>query len=358
MKTIDRSTPAALGYRMPAEWEPHDATWLAWPYNPLTWERHLEGAERAFTELIALLAPHEDIHLCIPNAWVEARARAALGRVVLNSRSLHFHTIETGDVWFRDFGPIFLVQSPPPQSKESAGEGSRIAWTKWTYNALGNKYADLLIGNDVPDKMPIAHLPRFSAGIVLEGGSIDVDGSGSLLTTESCLFSSDRNPGLTRNEIERILHDYLGATNILWLKEGIAGDDTTGHVDDVARFVGPSTVITMVEHDPFDENHAALAENLQRLQGMHDAVGAPLTVIEIPMPKPFAVDGRRMAASYANFYVGNGAVAVPVYRQPTDVVALRILQECFPDRTVCGIDCTELIFGYGALHCCTQQQPR
>jgi agmatine deiminase len=342
-------TPASFGFRMPAEWEPHAATWLAWPYNMQTWEGHLEGAEDVFTMFIRALLPHENIHLLVPNEEVKRRAQMAL-KTLPDKSSLHLHMIEAGDIWFRDFGPLFIVQE-----REKHHE---VAWTKWIYNAYGKKYDDLLIGNDVTDHMPLEELKRFDAGIVLEGGSIDVNGTGSLLTTESCLLSPDRNPDISREDIERTLQDFLGVTNILWLSRGIAGDDTTGHIDDVTRFVAQSRVVTMVEEDPQDENYTPLRENLERLHSMKDEEGGALEVIELPMPKKFYVDNRRMAASYANFYIANGVVLVPVYDQPSDAIALDVLRQVFPDREVRGLDCRELIFGYGALHCMTMQQPR
>ncbi len=329
---------------MPAEWEPHEATWLAWPYNALTWEGHLEGAEEAYRELISVLLPHERVHVLVPNEEVERRAKK-----ILKNLTPEFHRIETGDVWFRDFGPLFVTRG--------TGSAREVAWTKWTYNALGGKYEDLLRGDEVPDRMPLPGLQRFESGIVLEGGSIDVNGSGSLLTTESCLLSPDRNPDLTKEEIEEKLREFLGITNILWLKAGIAGDDTTGHVDDITRFVGPKTVVTAIEENPEDENYEVLRENRDRLKTMKTESGEKLEVIELPMPLPFAVDGRRMAASYANFYIANNVVVVPVYRQPSDKIALDILEQCFPDRKVIGIDCREFIYGYGAIHCSTMQQP-
>lgn len=342
-------TPASQGFRMPAEWEPHAATWLAWPYNLETWEGHLEGAERAFVEMIEALAPHEKVELLVPNAKVHERAAAKLKSLRLPPSALEIHDIESGDVWFRDYGPIFVVRDH---------DGKReVAWTKWGYNAYGGKYDDLLIGNEVPDKMPITHLPRFDGGMILEGGSIDVNGKGSLLTSEQCLLSPDRNPNLTRDQIQQRLCDFFGATNVLWLGEGIAGDDTTGHVDDLARFTAPSTVMTTVERDPSDANYKALQENLKRLRTMKDEAGNPLTVVEIPMPRPFGVEGRRMAATHINFYIANGVVLMPAYAQPSDQETLAILRDCFPGRRVIGIDCREMIWGYGSIHCASQQQP-
>lgn len=346
---ISTQTPASLGYRMPAEWEPHAATWLSWPYNTGTWEGRLEGAEAAFVRIIEALSASEHVHLLVPDSAVRMRALSKLRGADVREDRLLLHTIETGDVWIRDYGPIFVA-------RDSGGARS-VAWTKWRYNAYGNKYADLLVGDGVPDRMPLAHLPRFDGGIVLEGGSIDVNGAGTLLTTESCLLSRDRNPSLTKEQIEGCLRAHLGVTNILWLSAGIEGDDTTGHVDDLARFVDRTTVVTAVEEDPRDANHAPLRENAERLACMADEQGVRLTVRALPMPRASYVDGRRMAASYANFYVANSAVLVPVYCQPSDDVALQILRECFPGRAVIGIDCRELIWGCGSIHCATQQQP-
>src|SRR3989338_1213832 len=341
------SSPAALGYRMPAEWEPHAGTWLSWPYNPETWDGHLAGAEKAFVEMIDALKSHEVVQLLVPNEEVKARALKILGN---KRENLVIHCVETGDVWIRDYGPIFL-------KKEHAGK-SEVAFAKFEYNAYGNKYEDLLIGNDAPDTMPLQDYKRFDADMVLEGGSIDVNGTGSLLTTESCLLSPDRNPDLRKEDIEQKLKDFLGVTNVLWLYAGIEGDDTTGHVDDLTRFTGQSSVETVVEENTKDPNHGPLKENLERLKTMRDEKGTLLTVHPIPMPHAFTVEGRRMAASYANFYVANGVVLVPTYKQASDAEALGVLAKSFPEREVIGIDCRELIWGYGSVHCGTQQMPK
>lgn len=346
---ISLQMPADLGFRMPAEWDKHEGTWLSWPYNlEETWEGHIDGAEQAFILIIEILTQHENVHLIVPNDAVRTRAMSKITASKANVKKLSTHLIETGDIWIRDYGPIFIVKDAPKRE---------IAFTKWIYNAYGNKYDALLIGNEVADGMPLEAFQRFETGIVLEGGSIDVNGSGTLLTTESCLLSPDRNPHMTKTEIEKALWGYFGAKNILWLGEGIAGDDTTGHVDDLTRFVSQSTVVTVVEEDPSDENYKALQENAKRLRGMRDERGTPLSVLELPMPEKFVVDGRRMAASYANFLIANEVVLVPTYHQKSDKVALEILQKCFPDRSVVGIDCRELIWGCGSIHCASQQQP-
>lgn len=334
---------------MPAEWEPHEATWLSWPYNLGTWEGHLEGAERAFLQMIEALTQGERVELLVPDAKTEARVKELLNGTRTQKENLAFHMVESGDVWIRDYGPIFV--------KNAQGE---VGYTKWLYNAYGKpkEYHDLMIGNEVPDQLPLNRYRRFASGIVLEGGSIDVNGKGSLLTTESCLLSPTRNPTLTKEQIELCLHDFLGATNILWLGEGIAGDDTTGHVDDLTRFVGQSTVVTVIEEDPTDENYKPLQENKKRLETMKDERGTPLTVLTLPMPPRMIVEGRRMAACYANFYIANGVVLVPTYHPSTDAVALDVLQKCFPNRKIIGIDSRELIWGYGSIHCASQQQPK
>lgn len=343
-------TPKALGYRMPAEWEAHEATWLSWPYNLNTWDIHLDGAEDAMVKVIKALAPHERVDLLIANDGVERRARKKLNPLNLTDKQLRYHRVESGDVWIRDYGPIFLVRDEDRKHE--------VAWTKWTYNALGRPdYADLLPGNTAPDQLPLKNMKRFEGGMVLEGGSIDVNGTGTLLTTESCLLSSSRNPDMSKGQIEQRLCDMLGLTNILWLSAGIEGDDTSGHVDDLTRFVGPSTVVSVTETDPKDANYKILQENNERLRSMKDEQGNPLTVIELSMPREFILDDRRMAASYANFYIANGVVLVPTYAQPSDDEAIRVLQNCFPDREVIGIDCREFIWGYGSIHCSSQQQP-
>ncbi len=341
--------PSAEGFRMPAEWALQSAVWLSWPYNlEETWEGHIDGAEKAFTEMIEIMSHHQIVHLLVPNDAVRTRTLSKIKNSKANLKNLQLHIVETGDIWIRDYGPIFITKDSPKHE---------VAFTKWIYNAYGNKYDALLVGNDVADKIPLDTYRRFDTGIVLEGGSIDVNGSGTVLTTESCLLSPDRNPNMTKKQIEQALSDYLGASNVLWLGEGIEGDDTTGHVDDLTRFVGPSTVVTVVEEDPSDANYKPLLENVKRLKSMKDERGTPLTVLEIPMPQKFVVDGRRMAATHANFLIANNVVLVPVYAQPSDDVALDILSKCFPERKVIGIDCRELIWGYGSIHCASQQQP-
>jgi len=343
--------PAAAGYRMPAEWAPHRGTWLSWPHRESSWPGRFDPVPGAFAEIVRHLAPREEVHLNVADGEMERAARAVLARSGIPLANVFWHHHPTNDAWCRDHGPIFVETS-------AAGRPRQII-LDWGYNAWGNKYPPY----DQDDVIPTAiakdlELPVVSPGIVLEGGSIDVNGRGSLLTTEACLLNPNRNPELGKAAIERHLRDYLGVTNVLWLGDGIEGDDTDGHVDDLTRFVNETTVVTVVEDDPADPNHRPLAENLARLRGMTDQDGRPLDIVPLPMPRPMYQDGQRLPASYANFYVANGVVLLPAYDPPRDEVARATLQRCFPDRTVIPIDCRDLIWGLGAVHCLTQQWPR
>ena len=267
-------TPRSLGYRMPAEWEPHEATWLSWPHNPETWPGNFEPVPAIFADIVAALREHEEVRILAGTEELEASARAALRARGCPESNVRFLRIPTNDAWMRDHGPIFVVH--PERG---------VAITDWKYNAWGGKYPPYDLDDRVPSRInETLRLPIFGPGIVLEGGSIDVNGRGTLLTTESCLLNPNRNPGLTKRPIEEHLAEFLGAHNVLWLGDGIAGDDTDGHVDDLSRFVGPATVVTAVEEDPADENFRALRGNLERLRAMKDEAGRPLEVIPLPMP--------------------------------------------------------------------------
>lgn len=341
-------TPRELGYRMPAEWEPHEATWLSWPHNLESWPGKFEPVPGAFAEIVAALHEGEEVRILAGSEEIEASARAALRARGCESPGVRFFRVPTNDAWMRDHGPTFV--------RNAAGE---VAVVDWGYNAWGGKYPPYDLDDQVPSRLAERlGLRAFHPGIVLEGGSIDVNGSGSLLTTESCLLNPNRNPGLSRAEIEAKLRDHLGVTNVLWLGDGIVGDDTDGHVDDLTRFVGPSTVVTAVEDDPADENHRALADNLARLRSMRDERGRPLEILELPMPRAIHWDDRRLPASYANFYVGNRAVLMPAFGEPADERAAAVLARAFPGRRIAPIPCTDLVWGLGAVHCVTQQQPR
>ena len=342
-------TPAALGYRMPAEWEPHAATWLAWPHNEETWPGRLPQVQNIFLAMVETLHQEETVHLLVN----DAAAAAQVGRLIrargFDDRAIRLHEIPTADAWLRDSGPIFLTGADPQVP---------LAASAWRFNAWGGKYADLQADAGLSQRIAWRlGVPCFEPGMVLEGGAIDVNGSGACLTTEQCLLHPNRNPGLNRADIERHLRTTLGVCHVIWLGRGIAGDDTDGHVDDVARFAGPDTVVCALESDPQDANFACLQDNFRRLQAATDARGRPLEVVSLPMPGRVGSPRERLPASYANFYIANGVVLVPTYGHANDDRALRILQDLFPGRRVVGIPCEPLVWGFGAIHCVTQQQP-
>lgn len=345
------STPATLGYRMPAEWEPHSGTWFTWPRpDGISFPGKYEPVPAVYGALIRELICVEDVHLNVWNVEMESWVRSFLKKQQIPVNRVSFHLFPAYEPWCRDHGPIFIVRN-------SNGHRER-AIVDWGYNAWGGKYPPFDLDDAIPQHVArLRNLPLFSPGIVMEGGSLEVNGCGTLLTTEACLLNPNRNPTLSKAQIETYLRDFLGVTHILWLGEGIVGDDTDGHVDDLTRFVSPDTVVTVVEEDTADENHAPLAENLKRLLTMKDQSGNPLRVVELPMPRRMEHEGQRLPASYANFYIANGLVLVPTFQDPKDSHALEILQREFPDRRVLGIDSTQLIWGLGSFHCISQQEP-
>jgi len=342
---------------MPAEWEPHEATWLAWPHNPEDWPGKFQTIPWLYAEIVRLLASHEQVHILVDDAKLQARATSILSRAGADLDRVSFHLWPTDRSWTRDSGPIFVRNA----------EG-RVAITNWNFNAWA-KYPDWHLDDQIPGRVAkLLGLPSWRPAIqngkgtkylVLEGGSIDANGNGTLLTTEECLLSDvqQRNPGVTREQLEQALHDFLGIDQVIWLGRGIAGDDTHGHVDDISRFVGPSTILTCVEPNTGDPNHAPLAENLARLKAARTLAGKQFDLVELPMPRPVVFRGQRLPASYANFYIANGLVLVPTVHDPNDRVALNILAGVFPDREVIGIHSVDLVWGLGTLHCMTQQQP-
>ncbi|MFN8641814.1 MAG: agmatine deiminase family protein [Candidatus Binatia bacterium] len=331
---------------MPAEWEPHAATWLSWPHKEASWPGKLERMPPLWAEMVRHVSRGEAVNILVNAAAPAAGVRAVLAAAGVSLDGVQFHEVPTDDAWMRDHGPTFVTR------------GEVLALVDWIYNAWGGKYPPWENDDRVPRVLAERlGAPRFEPGLVLEGGSIDVDGAGTLLTTEQCLLNPNRNPGRSRAEIEQALCDYLGATRVLWLGDGILGDDTDGHVDDLTRFVAPATVVTVLEDDPADPNFAPLEDNLRRLQGMRDAADRPLRVVPLPMPTPVEYDGQRLPASYANFYIANAVVLVPVFDCPNDARALATLRALFPQRTVVGITATDLVWGLGAFHCVTQQQP-
>ena len=349
-------TPAALGFRLPAEWEPHHATWLAWPHNASDWPGKLAVIPWVYGEIVRALVPGELTRILVNSAGQERQARRVLARAGVDLPRVEFCRFPTDRGWTRDFGPLFVRRtSPRPE----------VAIARFHFNAWA-KYPDWKKDDRVPERVATRlglRLFRARAGahdVVLEGGSIDVNGRGTLLTTEECLLDPAvqvRNPGLGRSEIEAVLRDQLGVTNVLWLGAGIAGDDTHGHVDDLCRFVNHRTVVLCRETDPHDANYRALEENRERLQGMRLENGAKIEVVELPMPAPLYFDGQRLPASYANFYMANGALLVPTFNDPKDRAALGVLAELIKDRPVVGIHAVDLVWGLGTLHCLTQQEP-
>lgn len=352
MSAPEEQLPAALGYRMPAEWERHAATWLTWPRpHGISFPGKYEAVLPVYAKLIGELSEVEEVHINVWDSEMENWARELLTQAGTPLDNVRFHHFPAYEPWCRDHGPIFII-------RENNGRRER-AVVDWAYNAWGGKYPPFDLDDAVPQHVAkLRGLPLFSPGIVMEGGSIEVNGRGTLLTTEACLLNPNRNPHLKKAEIEKFLRDYLGVTHILWLGDGIAGDDTDGHIDDLSRFVDATTIVTAVEADPTDENYGVLQENLKRLRTLRDQNEKRFRVVELPMPGAVTHDGQRLPASYANFYIANGKVLVPTYRHAHDAKAIAILQREFPDRKVIGIDSTDLIWGLGSFHCITQQEPK
>jgi agmatine deiminase len=377
MHSLDLENPA-VGYRMPAEWEPHDATWLAWPHYHGDWPGKFEPIPWVYTEIIHNLARHERVELIVNDAAAERKVRRLLDKANVALANVRFHRWATDRVWMRDSGCIFVTAKPgfarpdtrgqpsPHESKKIAALASKAthlamkfrfnAWAKYSNWRHDEKIGSLMASAAAAQEIR----PMYQDGrVVLEGGSIDVNGCGTILTTEECLLSKvqQRNPGMSRKDYEKVFADYLGATHTIWLGSGIFGDDTHGHVDDLTRFVAPDTVVTMVENNPRDVNHKPLRENLRRLRAARDQAGNALNIIELPMPGPVVFEKRRLPASYANFYIANGIVLAPVFNDVNDRIALNTLAELFPTREVVPIYSGDLIWGLGTMHCMTQQQP-
>lgn len=327
---------------MPAEWEKHEATWLSWPKDPTTFPPgKLEDVEKIYLRMIEELSRGERVDLLVD----DQKTQDAISSRLRSTNNVVFHQIRTADVWMRDYGPIFI-------------KNASLAATKWVFNAWGNKYDDLKEDNN--SGMKVAALVAksiFEPRIVLEGGSIDVNGQGTCLTTRQCLLNKNRNPELDQMEIEERLREFLGITNVIWLDSGVAGDDTDGHVDDIARFVNHNTVLCMTEEDVEDDNYDALKANLELLRYAKDQDGKELKVIGVQMPARLDAPDGRLPASYANFYIGNAVVLVPIFNSQNDSKALETMRRYFPDRKVVGIECGPLVYGFGGIHCVTQQQP-
>jgi len=346
-KSCLNQTPRELGYRMPAEWSKHEAVWLSWPHDPTTFISGVEKVEETYLQIIELLHRDEYVNLFVKDSDTRRRVTGLFKQRNIDVGRVRFFEFDYADVWFRDYGPIFVKKG-----------NKDLAMVRWVFNSWGEKYDELLKDKEVPEVMNRRmHLKCFKPGIVLEGGSIDVNGKGTLLTTQECLLNKNRNPHLTKEKIEGFLQDYLGVTHIVWLECGIAGDDTDGHVDDIARFLNPTTVVCAYE-DGDDENGVALRSNYEILCRSTDQDDRKLRVVKLPMPGNVLWEGKPLPASYTNFYIGNKTVLAPTFESQNDEAALSILRKLFPNRKVVGVDCLDLICGFGAIHCITQQQPK
>ncbi|MBI4452379.1 agmatine deiminase family protein [Candidatus Woesearchaeota archaeon] len=344
-------TPKSLGFRMPAEWERQEAVWIAWPHNLDTWPKEmLKKVEDSYAEFVKALHMGQKVKILVNDKDSEEKAKSKLNdKRIKDFTNVLFYQIKNIDGWIRDYGPTFVINDKTRQK----------AMVKWTFNAWGNKYEDLKLDNNVPYEMNrLLNLPVFEANIILEGGSTEVNGSGTVLTTEQCLLNKNRNPKLTKKQVENHLKNYLNVSNILWLKEGIAGDDTDGHIDDIARFVNQNTVACAFEDNKKDENYGILKENYELLMKMKDEKGDNLNVIKLPMPGFVGDKERRWPASYCNFYIGNDAIIVPIFWHEKDKKALAIIQEAFPNRKVIGVNSREMVYGFGSFHCLSQQEPK
>ncbi|HEY6394887.1 MAG TPA: agmatine deiminase family protein [Candidatus Binataceae bacterium] len=343
-------------YRMPAEWEPHLATYIVWAHNPDTWPGKFEAAPPIFARMAAVIARFEPVRVLVKDADAIDSVRAMIsaqagGDKAVISRVELLH-LATNDSWIRDHGPIFV-------NRIKAGDGPAQIALDWRFNSWGEKYGAFDLDDAVPQKLGKRYaFDVIEPGIVLEGGSIEVNGAGTVLTTESCLLNPNRNADLSREDIEDYLRSYLGVSNVLWLGEGIDGDDTDGHIDDLARFVAPGTILAVVEEDPLDVNHAVLQENAKRLSAMRDEAGRAFRIETMPMPHPVVYDNTRLPASYANFYIANGGIVMPTFDCPNDSVAAATLERLFPGRRVVGVPSSDLVWGLGSIHCLTQQHPQ
>ena len=338
---------------MPAEWAHHKATWLSYPHNEDSWPGKINTIFPSYNLFIKVLSEDEEVHINVNDQVMEDQVHEDLIKIGANMSNIFFHQFPTNDAWCRDHGPAFLLNSKDP---------SRRAIVNWNHNAWGGKYP-----YELDTQIPLhihqflsqtdPNLELFQPGIVMEGGSIDVNGCGDLLTTTSCLLNPNRNPHLNQSQIEEYLRDYYGVDNIIWLGDGIMGDDTDGHVDDLSRFISPDTIVTAVEDDCWDENYDVLQKNLKTLNSCRLANGKQPTIVELPMPDMVFYDNQRLPASYANFYIANNKVIFPTYRCLADNEAAYILEACFPDREIIGIDSTDIVWGLGSFHCLSQQEP-
>ncbi len=331
---------------MPAEWEKHIGTWVTYPHEETTFFEYLEQARDIFVQMVEIISKGETVHINVNDNQMKEDLKNRLEKFEVNPKNIVIHIFPTNDSWCRDYGAIFVKKID-----------NKLVATDWEFNAWGGKYPYELDSQITKKMAEYLNVEYLKVDMVLEGGSIDTNGDGIFLTTESCLLNPNRNPDKTKEEIEKYLSTYLGAEKVLWLKEGIVGDDTDGHVDDITRFVGKNKIITALEKNPDDENYQILKENFERLVSFKNKEGKPFEIITLPMPEPKYYKGERLPASYANFYISNSAVIVPTYNCPQDEEALNILQSIFKDRKVIGLDANPIIVGLGAFHCLTQQIP-
>ena len=341
-------TPKELGFRFPAEFEQHESTWLSWPHKEASWPGKIETIYPAYSFFVRLLAQSEKVNINVVDEAMAKSAKEHLAKAGTDLSRVAFHLHPTNDAWCRDHGPAFVVND----------REKKKAIVDWDYNAWGGKYPPHDLDDVIPTRVgAVLNLPVFYPGIVMEGGSVEFNGKGTILTTTACLLNKNRNPHLSKAQIETYLMDFYGQEQVLWLGDGIVGDDTDGHIDDITRFIDEKTVVTVIEHDRHDENFTPLQENLKQLQSMRLLNGKPLDILELPMPSPVSHEGQRLPASYANFYICNRYVIVPTFRCTNDHKALEILQRHMPGREVVGVDSVDIIWGLGSFHCLSQQEP-
>lgn len=347
----DISTPSSKGYRMPAEWEPHLGTWVTWPHNPDTWPgQDMAQVESDYLQIVKAIAQGEQAHILVQNQSAEEDLATTLAANNVNMSQVFLHDIPTNDSWIRDYGPNFLI-------RDQAGQ-REVAINDWDFDSWGRKYKwelDDLAGSTIAEELGY---PCFKPGIILEGGAIEVNGLGTCLTTDSCILNLNRNGGIRRERMEEYLNNYLGTSKIIWLRGDLEGDDTDGHIDNLARFVNPTTIVCALEENERDPNFLGLKQNFERLQAAKDQDGNPFQIIPLPMPGYVGPKEERLPASYANFYIANHAILLPVYNHPNDEKALEIMTALFPKRNIIPILCKNLIWGLGGIHCLTQQQPK
>lgn len=346
---LHTSTPRQAGYRFPAEWELHEATWLSWPHKEASWPDKIDTVYPAYAQFVKEIAKGEKVRINVIDAAMRAFATTILTEQGVDMSMVEFYLHPTNDAWCRDHGPAFIINNNTTERK---------AVIDWNYNAWGNKYPPYDLDDVVPTLVARSlNLPVYYPGIIMEGGSVEFNGAGTILTSESCLLNPNRNPHLNREQVENYLYEYYGMEQVLWVADGIIGDDTDGHIDDTVRFVNEDTVITVVESNQQDENYGILQHNLQKLKTMRLLNGKQLNIIELPMPDAVIWEDQRLPASYANFYIANSGIIVPTYRCKNDDIALQIIEQAFPDRKVIGIDSTDIIWGLGSFHCLSQQEP-